>query len=74
MRFSTTSGHDRRHLRPQQHGPAHERTMNLEWAVAGLVIWLISLGTCLVCEVAPGYIDLGYSQHESARGTTERPP
>jgi hypothetical protein len=47
--------------------------MNLEWAVAGLVIWLISLGTCLVCEVAPAYIDLGYSQHESARGTTERP-
>ena len=42
--------------------------MNLEWAVAGLVIWLISLGTCLVCEVAPAYIDLGYSQHESARG------
>ncbi len=42
--------------------------MNLEWAVAGLVIWLISLGTCLVCEAAPESIDLGYSQHESARG------
>lgn len=47
--------------------------MNLEWAVAGLMIWLISLGTCLVCEAAPESIDLGYSQHESARGTTERP-
>jgi hypothetical protein len=47
--------------------------MNLEWAVAGLVIWLISLDTCLVCEAAPASIDLGYSQHESARGTPERP-
>ena len=47
--------------------------MNLEWAVAGLVIWLISLGTSLVCEAVPESIDLGYSQHESARGTTERP-
>jgi hypothetical protein len=24
--------------------------MKLEWAVAGLVIWLIPLGTCFVCE------------------------
>jgi hypothetical protein len=47
--------------------------MNPEWAVAGLVIWLISLGTCLVCEAAPEFIHVGYSQHESARGTTERP-
>jgi hypothetical protein len=27
-----------------------DRTMNLEWAVAGLLIWLISLDTCLVCQ------------------------
>jgi hypothetical protein len=47
--------------------------MNLEWAVAGLVIWLISVGTCLVCEAAPEFIDLGYAEHQSARGTTERP-
>ena len=44
-----------------------------EWAVVGLVIWLISLGTCLVCEAEPEFIDVGYSLHESARGTTERP-
>jgi hypothetical protein len=48
--------------------------VNLDWAVAGLVIWLISLGTCLVCETTvPERIDLGYALHESARGTTERP-
>jgi hypothetical protein len=47
--------------------------MNLEWAVAGLVIWLISLDTCLVCEAVPASIDRGSPQHESARGTTERP-
>ena len=48
--------------------------MELDWAVAGLVIWLVSLGTCFVCETTvPERIDLGYSQHESARGTTERP-
>jgi hypothetical protein len=45
----------------------------IEWAVAGFVIGLISLDTCLVCETAPEAIDLGYAQHESARGTTERP-
>jgi hypothetical protein len=45
-----------------------------EWAIAGLVIWFISLGSCLVCEAEPEAIDLGYAQHESARGTTERPP
>jgi hypothetical protein len=50
-----------------------ERTMKLEWAVAGLVIWLISLDTCLVCEMELEPIDIGYAQHESARGTTERP-
>jgi hypothetical protein len=44
-----------------------------EWAVAGLAIWLISLGTCLVCEAEPEAIDVAYAQHESARGTTERP-
>jgi type IV secretory pathway TrbD component len=44
-----------------------------EWAVVGLVIWLISLDTCLVCEAEPEFIDVGYSLHESARGTTERP-
>jgi hypothetical protein len=47
--------------------------MNLEWAVAGLVIWLISLDTCLVCQTVPEPIFVGYSEHESARGTTERP-
>jgi len=47
--------------------------MKLEWAIAGLVIWLISLGTCFVCETEPDSIDVGYAQHESARGTTERP-
>jgi hypothetical protein len=51
----------------------HARTLKLEWAVAGLVIWLISLGTCFVCETEPEPIDIGYAQHESARGTTERP-
>jgi hypothetical protein len=36
------------------------------------VIWLISLGTCFVCETtATERIDLGYAHHESARGTTE---
>ena len=45
-----------------------------EWAVAGLVVWLISIDTCLVCEARPEVIDVGYAQHESARGTTERPP
>lgn len=50
-----------------------ERTVRLEWAVAGLVIWLISLGTCFVCETATEPIDLGYAHHENARGTTERP-
>jgi hypothetical protein len=44
-----------------------------EWAVVGLVIWLTSLGTCLVCEAEPEVIDVGYAQHASARGTTERP-
>jgi hypothetical protein len=44
-----------------------------EWAIAGLVIWLISLDTCLVCEARSEVIDVGYAQHESARGTTERP-
>lgn len=48
-------------------------TVALTWTVGGLVIWLISLGTCLVCEAQPEAIDLGYAQHESARGTTERP-
>ena len=47
--------------------------MELEWALAGLVIWLISLDTCLACEMALEPIDIGYAQHESARGTTERP-
>ena len=48
--------------------------MELVWGVAGLVIWLISLDTCFVCETTVlERIDLGYSQHESARGTTERP-
>lgn len=50
-----------------------DRTMNLEWAVAGLLIWLISLDTCLVCQTVPEPIFVGYSEHESARGTTERP-
>jgi hypothetical protein len=44
-----------------------------EWAVAGLVMWLVSLDTCLVCEARSEVIDVGYAQHESARGTTERP-
>jgi len=48
-------------------------TGRLEWAVAGLVIWLISLDTCFVCETEPEPIDIGYAQHGSARGTTERP-
>jgi hypothetical protein len=48
--------------------------VKLEWAVVGLVIWLISLDTCLVREPEPEFIDLGYAQHASARGTTERPP
>jgi hypothetical protein len=47
--------------------------VKLEWAIVGLVIWLISLNTCLVCETAPDFVDLGYAQHASARGTTERP-
>ena len=51
----------------------HTRTMKLEWAVAGFVIWLISLDTCFACETESEPIDLGYAQHESARGTTERP-
>jgi hypothetical protein len=59
-------------LRPSP-DPVPSAPMNLEWAVAGLVIWLISVGTCLVCEAAPEFIDLGYAEHQSARGTTERP-
>ena len=51
----------------------HERPVKLEWAVAGLVIWLISLNTCILCETEPEFVDLGYAQHASARGTTERP-
>ena len=47
--------------------------MKLEWAVAGLLIWFISLDTCLVCETAPEPIFVGYSLYESATGTTERP-
>jgi len=39
----------------------------------GLVIWLISLDTCLVCETLSEPIFVGYAQHLSARGTTERP-
>jgi hypothetical protein len=50
-----------------------ERTLKLEWALAGLLIWLISLDTCLGCETAPEPIFVGYSLHESAMGTTERP-
>jgi hypothetical protein len=50
-----------------------ERTMKLEWALAGLLMWLISLDTCLVCETAPEPMFVGYSLHESATGTTERP-
>jgi hypothetical protein len=45
----------------------------LEWAVVGLVIWLIALGACLVCGADPEGIDVGYSLHKSATGTTERP-
>ena len=56
-------------LRPQQHGPAHERTMNLEWAVAGLVIWPISLDTCLVCEAAPARL-LSAREREGHHGET----
>jgi hypothetical protein len=41
--------------------------------VAGFVIWLSSLNVCLVCEPEPELVDLGYAQHASARGTTERP-
>ena len=48
------------------HRPA-ERTAKLEWALAGLVIWLISLDICLGCPSVPEPI------FESARGTTERP-
>ena len=44
-----------------------------EWVAVGLVIWLISLDICLVCEAEPEFIDVGYSLHESARGSTERP-
>ena len=51
-----------------------ERTRTLEWAVVGLLIWLISLDTCVVCETLSEPIFVGYAQHESARGTTERPP
>jgi len=47
--------------------------LKLEWALAGFLIWLISLETCLVCEVVPEPIFVGYSQHEGARGTTDRP-
>lgn len=54
------------------HRPA-VRTAKLEWALAGLVIWLISLDICLVCPTAPEPIFVGYPLHESARGTTERP-
>jgi len=50
-----------------------DRAMNLEWAVAGLLILLISLDTCLVCQTALEPIFVGYSLHESARDTTERP-
>lgn len=49
------------------------RPAKLEWALAGLVIWLISLDTCLVCPTVPEPIFVGYPLHESARGTTERP-
>jgi hypothetical protein len=48
------------------------RTMKLEWALVGLLIWLVSLDTCLVCETVPEPIFVGYSLHESATGTTER--
>jgi hypothetical protein len=41
-----------------------DRTMNLEWAVAGLLIWLISLDTCLVCQTVPEPMFVGYSQHD----------
>jgi hypothetical protein len=50
-----------------------DRIMNLEWALAGLLIWLISLDACLVCQTEPEPIFVGYSLHESATGTTERP-
>jgi hypothetical protein len=50
-----------------------ERILNLEWALAGLLIWLISLDTCLVCQAEPEPIFVGYSLHEGARGTAERP-
>ena len=50
-----------------------DRTAKLEWALAGLLIWLISLNTCLVCQPEPDPIFVGYSLHEGARGTTERP-
>jgi hypothetical protein len=51
-----------------------ERLVTFAWALAGLIMWLISLGTCLVCETEPEFIYVGYSLHESAKGTTERPP
>jgi len=51
-----------------------ERIVTFAWALAGLLIWLISLGTCFVCATEPEPIYVGYAEHESARGTTERPP
>lgn len=66
------SSHDRQVTRALANLPA-DRTAKLEWALAGLIIWLISLDTCLVCETAPAPIFVGYSLHESARGTTQRP-
>ncbi len=48
------------------------RGLQVEWALAGFLIWLISLDTCLVCEITPEPIFVGYSEHESERGATER--
>jgi hypothetical protein len=42
--------------------------MRLEWAVAGLVMWLISLDTCLVCQTESEPLDVSYAQQESERG------
>lgn len=38
-----------------QTAEGHEWTVKLEWAVVGLAIWLISLGTCFVCEPEPEF-------------------
>jgi hypothetical protein len=61
------------HMTDPPHGHQVAREFaNSNGPSRGSWIWLISLDTCLVCPTKPAPI-VGYSRHEGARGTTERP-